>query len=523
MTTPLRFAPLVRVSTESQERQGESLRTQRQQITQYVQALGGVIPDRCWDYSGQEHATPGQERAKLDKLLADAGKGLFDAVIVCDASRWSRDNGKSKAGLEVLRQHGIRFFVGPMEYDLHAPEHTLFLGMATEINEFHARQQSLKSLQNRIERARRGLPSCGKLPFGRTFNRKKQIWGLDAEKVKEIQWAADQYLNGRGLPEIANALGINAPNLWKTLNHRAGDTWEQRFQSKELNIDETVTVTIPRLLPQETIDAIHERARGNKTYCHGEIKHRYLLARMVFCSECCYAMFGQTNHGNRRYYRHPRNRANPCDHSLWVGAEELEEAVLTHLFSMFGDVAAMEQAITRAIPDTTKVAALRDQKDGLDAKLTAVQREKTNLIRAIAKGTLTDTEAGATMAELRERETMISSEVDKIALQLDNLPDPKQIKRRASLVQNVIRDIYSDLGHLPKMEYEKKRALVQRAFAGKDSEGKRLGVYVKKTEEGWTYSIRGLLMEPREGMLPMGADEANELIEFTENSKFAWH
>ena len=166
MTTPLRFAPLVRVSTDSQERQGESLRTQRQQITQYVQALGGTIPEPCWQYSGQEHATPGQERAKLDKLLADAGKGLFDAVIVCDASRWSRDNGKSKAGLEVLRQHGIRFFVGPMEYDLHAPEHTLFLGMATEINEFHARQQSLKSLQNRIERARRACQAAASCPTG---------------------------------------------------------------------------------------------------------------------------------------------------------------------------------------------------------------------------------------------------------------------------------------------------------------------------------------------------------------------
>jgi len=63
--TALRFAPLIRVSTEDQEKKGESLRTQKGQIKQYVKSLKGIIPDNCWIYSGQEHATPDQERAKL--------------------------------------------------------------------------------------------------------------------------------------------------------------------------------------------------------------------------------------------------------------------------------------------------------------------------------------------------------------------------------------------------------------------------------------------------------------------------
>ncbi len=40
---PLRFAPLVRVSTEQQEKMGESLKTQKAQIEQAVKALGGVL------------------------------------------------------------------------------------------------------------------------------------------------------------------------------------------------------------------------------------------------------------------------------------------------------------------------------------------------------------------------------------------------------------------------------------------------------------------------------------------------
>jgi hypothetical protein len=60
----LRFAPIIRVSTDKQEQQGESLRTQKTQILQYVESLGGEIPANCWRYSGQEHATPSDQRLR---------------------------------------------------------------------------------------------------------------------------------------------------------------------------------------------------------------------------------------------------------------------------------------------------------------------------------------------------------------------------------------------------------------------------------------------------------------------------
>ena len=58
MTKRLRLAPIIRVSTEEQEKKDESLRIQKNMITQSVKALSGVIPDHCWKYTGQEHATP---------------------------------------------------------------------------------------------------------------------------------------------------------------------------------------------------------------------------------------------------------------------------------------------------------------------------------------------------------------------------------------------------------------------------------------------------------------------------------
>src|SRR5262249_1668436 len=155
MATPTghRFAALVRVSTEQQEQQGESLAVQRQSLEHDVARLGGQVV--AW-FGGQEHGTAGWERREVDRLIAEASRDLLDAVIVAYADCWSRDNAKSKEGLNAFRQADIRFFVGATEYDLFNPEHVLFLGMSAEFGEFQARHQSKKSIDARLKRAREG-------------------------------------------------------------------------------------------------------------------------------------------------------------------------------------------------------------------------------------------------------------------------------------------------------------------------------------------------------------------------------
>jgi DNA invertase Pin-like site-specific DNA recombinase len=85
MNERLRFAPLVRVSTERQKKRGESLALQKSNIEAAVKEMGGTIVS--WDYSGQEHSTPESERKILDQLLEDAAKNKFDAIIIKQKSR----------------------------------------------------------------------------------------------------------------------------------------------------------------------------------------------------------------------------------------------------------------------------------------------------------------------------------------------------------------------------------------------------------------------------------------------------
>jgi DNA invertase Pin-like site-specific DNA recombinase len=490
---------------------GESLKTQTAQIEQTVKGLNGMLIADPWRYSGQEHATAGFERKRFDQLLKDAQRGLFDAVIVVDPSRWSRDNVKSGQGLQVLRDAGIRFFTGQIEHDLFDPNAELFLGMTTQINQYVSKIQAQKSIRNRIARASRCVPTAGKLPYGRTFDRATEAWGIDKEKQKRIAWAAEQYLKGEHLPKLAQTLDMNATNLWKILTRRSGDTWEIEFQSKRIAIDEKVTLKIPPLLSPETIKKIHERAEANKTYTHGVIKHQYLLARTVFCSKCDYAMFGQTNHNLKRYYRHIRKelRQRACDHSsLWVRADELEEAVLIHLFQTLGDAAGIETAMLKAIPDRAKIEELRERKKFLGSELSRVEARKNRVIESIADGIISKDEAAVKMAEIRGRENSLKGEIDGIEPQLTHAPSEEEIRRKAKLIQRIVGQIYRTPSRLTKMTFEEKRKLVSTFFSGKDVQGRRLGVYVEKTKDGSVkYEIRGTFDQSFKGTLsPDGPD-----------------
>jgi DNA invertase Pin-like site-specific DNA recombinase len=259
MGNSTRFGGLVRVSTERQEQQGESLVVQRKAIERDVAKLGGTIAG--W-YGGQEHATAGWERKEVDRLIADAVKGRFDAVIVAYDDRWSRDNAKSKEGLEAFRQNRIRCFVGTQERNLRSPQDIFFLGMTAEVGEFVAGVQNKKSIESRIERARKGWPAAGALPFGRTFDRDTKQWGLDPDRHAMIREAAARYLAGESLPGLAREYGVNHANLCKVFRERSGDTWVQEFNYPRFDIDEKVITVIPELLPPRDDQAATAPAGG---------------------------------------------------------------------------------------------------------------------------------------------------------------------------------------------------------------------------------------------------------------------
>lgn len=502
----LRFAALVRVSGESQAKHGESLRTQHNQIENAVVGLDGVVSK--W-YEGQEHATPGYERVKLEELLRDAGKRKFDAVMVADPSRWSRDNEKSGSALRLLRDNGIRFFDIGREYDLFNETDVLLLQMITSLNQYAAATNIRKAVMNRIARAKRNVPTSGQLPWGRTFNKKTETWGIVEADQKLIEAIALRYIDGEPLRKLAEEYGVEHATLHKRLTKTCGSQWSISFKSARLNIDETVMLTIPALLPPKTVKAIERRIELNTTSSHGSSTTPYLLSRMVFCAKCGGSLSGfRTAQDKPRRYRHFGTNCLRGN----IHAGDLEESVVRQLFECFGNPVALQRAMERAVPNNERADGERKRLQHLASELTKIEKGRNRIIELIKKDTITDAQADKHLGELNQREVKLREEFESLTSHLDNAPSPEQIKAiaesvgrkfgtkkstaRRSAVERTIDNDYES------MTWAEKRALVEAVFGGKDENGKRLGVYVEPYEgenrygpKQWTFHIKGHLVD----------------------------
>ena len=74
-----------------------------------------------------------------------------------------------------------------------------------------------------------------------------------------------------------------------------------------------------------------------------------------------------------------------------------------------------------------------------------------------------------------------------------NVPTREQIKARTAPIKKTVGEHFSTSQHLRTMPKQEKKRLIQMFFAGKDPDGRRWGVYVKRgTEEGaFDYRIVG--------------------------------
>jgi DNA invertase Pin-like site-specific DNA recombinase len=472
------FAPLIRVSTEAQEKRGESLKTQRKQLQDAIDSLGGTI--YRW-YAGNEHATPGYEHELLDSIVADAIAKKHNAVIVTDISRWSRDNEKNKRYLRILRQNHIRFFVGAREYDLYDPTQSSIIGLFVEMGELYASEQSKKSIENRIERAKRGFPSCGKRPYGRRFSKEPCKWEVDEEAKKKIEEIARLYLEeDTSWNVLGKKFGMNGTNLHKILTRRCGDTWEISFVKKDLGINETVTVKIPPLLPDSTIRNIREKSLARRIYEHGSIKYEYLLGRKIFDADTGYALTGTPNAKGVRYYR-PFTGSTRC---YLVNADVLEDAVWDALMEVLSNNRSLRQAVFEGNSLEKVMTELEKRKDVCNSERESVKKKMLNITKAIENFEGENVKSLVSrLKDLEKRDSDFELEIQTINDRLNSLPTEQEIiDKRAWLNQLLqrVKESYYDSGNaLNSLPFKEKKKIINLVFGGKDETGKRYGIFIK--------------------------------------------
>lgn len=520
---PRRFAILCRVSTPGQEKKETPIENQIRNCERSVQWLDGKVTHR---YVGQEHATPENLRVLFDQMLADAEAGKFDALVIDEPSRFARDNLRAEQAMAVLKKRQIPIYVGTNRFDLHNPMQKFILSSGFNVAEMYGSSMSLKSVDGKISAAKKGVPSTGAVPWGRSYNRETNRWEVDEEKKKKLQDAAEAFMNGATIRDLAPMVGISSGTLMSLFRGAAGDTFTVRFNPKQHpELAETVVIPIPELLGKDMLRALSKRFNRGPGF-FGEQRQRhaqdYLLRGMVFCGTCGYGLSPLTV-GKHKYYFHTNTAAGkPLDRCFAnLPATTIEDAAMREIFELVGDVKRRKAAIENAYKGISQAIAVREKIDKARADLKRVFSQKELLVEKVMNGVLSDDNIKKAMAKLESQEQAHRSAIAELEAAVAEVPTKEEIQKVAEAIARhkpgrPTREVMEEglehsrlgsKGHLKEMTFAEKRDLLKLIFGYAEKTGGKMrkgvkttkfvkaGVYVKRTPTGtWSYLIKGMML-----------------------------
>lgn len=479
----------VRVSTSRQVKEGESLTTQRKALNKYAKKNDYDLVEIYADEGISGGSV--EKRPGLRALLQDAQSQGFHYVFVHRLSRLGRNARELLNNVQLLKEAGISVVFLKENIDLSNAYGQFMLTMLAAMAELEKDISGEASVENKIARARQGVPSTGKYPFGRRFNRKTGEWYFDPPDIKEVvNEIADRFLKGEGLRDIADTIDpkyqLTYTNILKVFHGRAGDTWELQFKREK----EPVVFRIPRLLSEEKIEAVKKKLDFNTTFTKSNLKHHtFLFTGFARCMECGRHLTAQHQKHKRKqikdktykYYRHPAGKREKCRALSSIRIEKLENAVLDAIWENLSDEdSGFEEAWANNYPDQTKIEKLREKVETNRKKLKKAEEDQEKLVEALLNGTLTE-------EAIKKKNDALSSEIVRLTgiLQKDEpklsqMPSREEIKDQEEMLKLAFQDYYYSRERFDSMSFAELRGLMFSIFDGVDDEGDPLGVYVKR-------------------------------------------
>jgi site-specific DNA recombinase len=289
------------------------------------------------------------ERDGLLKLMTDAKKRQFSAVITESLSRLSRDQEDTAAIYKRLKFNNVTIIdTGGEVSDVH-------IGVGGIVNSMFLKNLSVSVKRAKAGSVREGLVP-GRIAFGYRGTDKPNEREINPAEAKIVRRIFEEYAAGKATTEIAVDLKrekISTPGLvggamfrnelyigkviWNASSSiKDPDTGRRVF--RENTAEDKIIIDAPhlRIIPQSLWDRVAERRASLriKKRSHGPRHHHnhkdQILSGLLTCGACGGNMiFGQTNpDGSPRAVCSFGLRRLNCDHSKSYSVSTLERTVL---------------------------------------------------------------------------------------------------------------------------------------------------------------------------------------------------
>lgn len=477
----MRCAIYCRVSTEEQK-EGGTIDSQIKELEDFAQTNNHVVTARYIDEGWSGGIL---NRPELDRLRDEADKGLFEAVLVNDVDRLSRELTHLGVIKKDLEKKNIRLIFKKLPNN-GDPISNFMVNMLGSFAEFER-----ELIADRTRRGRRYKVEVRKLifgnvpPYGYTYAKKDKEKGIEghyeineqeAEIVKMMfDWVVKDGISQREVVKRLTASKIpprKGSSRWgrssvhkiltnetytgityyykhqavESSKHKQNRYYKQRKTGLRLRPrDEWIPIPLPdslKIIDKQVFLAAQAQFNRNMAYSPRNAKYSYLLKGLVRC-QCGSPFTGTPSHGRLFYRCGNRQKTFPlpreCKASI-VSAPKLERIVWNSVVNAVENPEIISDQI-KILEEKQKRNPLEIEKEIKDTQkwLDSLKVEEERLFMAYRKGVIQLEQFEVEVGKIQEERIQLNQRMSELSQKQNTSLSMKGIAKGIEKYCHVIR------------------------------------------------------------------------------------
>lgn len=362
-----RTAIYIRVSSDKQAQEGDSIAAQRQALIKYIDdrpdlvLAGEYIDDGI---SGTKYS----QRDELQRLLEDVEAGKVDRIAFTKLDRWFRSVRHYTATQEILDKNSVSWTaIWEPIYDTTTPQGRLIVNQMMSIAQFEAENTGQRIRQVQAYKVSQGEFISGNTPYGYCLKDKHLVPNEHAQNVVKAFETFERTGSLYGsMAELAGTPGI--PALKKDFKKMLKNPI---YIGKYRDNENFCSPIVPLPLWEHVQTLIPINIKKSQ-------RHVYIFSGLIRCAECGRSFGANTRRRQRKeggsisithQYRCPKHyqqKAGKCINAKVVAENVMERYLLENLSAMISKtVVEYEEKANPVRDQSAKIAKLRSRADKL--------------------------------------------------------------------------------------------------------------------------------------------------------------
>lgn len=330
-----RVALYIRVSTDRQAKEGDSLEAQEKALRDYAKEHNFEIVGTYMDdgESGQKI-----KRTNLQKLLSDTNDGKIDLIIMTKLDRWFRNVSDFYKVIDILKQNKVDWKTIWEDYDTTTASGEFWLNMSLALGQMEAKRTGERICEVFDHKYKFQKTVCtGAKIFGYDISKDKKLI-INKEEAEQLNLLFDKYIQTNNLNETTRWFQNNikkrssaSVRLYLTNTAYIG---KYKHKIKNTNEIEIIEDFSPIIINEDKFNKVQKMLQKNvKEYKRQNSKNGnktdYIFSGLLYCS-CGKKLAGKHSKGNH-YYICKRALTTICNNKIHLSEISLEKYLIENI------------------------------------------------------------------------------------------------------------------------------------------------------------------------------------------------